>query len=111
MKMVNNCSDCKTDVDATQAVKVAAGKERKDGDAAPDTWRCKPCHNVRSRMNRLFIKSPELKDAWSAFPSYEKNDFIAASHAHFGADLSNSLTFKIRLLQTKLRKVNLLISF
>ena len=68
----------------------------------PETvFRCKGCHNLKSRMNRIMAKNGQLARDWSEMGDVEKTSFITSNRGLRGAELELRLTETAIISKTK----------
>ena len=83
-----NCCTCSGKSNSKDFVLV-----RSSSKAQPEeVWRCKACHNLKSRINRIMSKNGSLAKDWSEMSESERSSFIKDNSNLYGAELELKIT-------------------
>lgn len=64
-------------------------------------FRCKGCHNLKSRMNRIMSKNGQLARDWSEMGEVERSTFIKNNRGLYGAELELRISESVLVSKTK----------
>lgn len=89
----------------TCSVQVAEGERclvRASAKNQPyNVWRCKPCHALKSRINRIMNKNGNLARDWTEMSEADRSKFIADNKNLYGAELEVKITETVQIVKTK----------
>ena len=99
---VSLCTSCKKPVDETNSVVLIRNAEK-----APQSRRCKCCHALKSRINRICAKHGNLAKDWTAVSDEEKKTF----YKNFGNLVGEDLIARLQETITECKKTSSLVEF
>lgn len=85
---VTNRSDC-------VVVRQASKKQPEE------VIRCKACHNLKSRINRLMKNNGNLAQDWTEMSESQRSDFVKANKGLFGAELELKVSETVMIAKSK----------
>ena len=98
----NLCSTCRKLVSETNAVVVARAVGK-----TSNSLRCKACHNLKSRINRLLSHYGSLAEDWTKVTENERKEFYQKYKELAGSDLLTRLQETV----TESKRTNSAVSF
>ena len=91
------CCTCNSKENPEKFVKVrAASKSQPD-----EVWRCKDCHALKSRINRIMSKNGKLARDWGEMTESERAAFIKEHKNMYGSELELKITESMTISKTK----------
>ena len=85
---VTNYSDC--------VVVRSASKKQPE-----EVLRCKACHSLKSRINRLMKNNGSLARDWTEMSESQRTDFVKANKGLFGAELELKVSETVSIAKSK----------
>lgn len=91
------CCTCDSKVKKEDSVCVrASSKVQPEG-----VWRCRPCHALKSRINRIMSKNGQLARDWGEMSESERAAFVKENKNLYGSDLELRISESMTITKAK----------
>ena len=91
------CCTCSVKETAANCVKVRASSKSQP----EEVWRCKKCHNPKSRINRIMSNNGALAADWGEMTESERANFIKKHKDLYGAELETKISESMTIMKGK----------
>ena len=91
------CCTCSVKESAVNCVKVRASSKSQP----EEVWRCKKCHNLKSRINRIMSNNGALAHDWGEMTETERANFIKKHKDLYGSELETRISESMTIIKAK----------